>query len=45
MQGFDEDALKREKKKKPKIRKQFLSERKDGKKVGVHINRPILYSK
>ena len=33
MQGFDEDAQKREKKNKPKIRKQFLSERKDGKKV------------
>jgi hypothetical protein len=33
MQGFDEEAQKREKKTKPKIRKQFLSERKDGKKV------------
>ena len=40
MQGFDEEAQKREKKTKPKIRKQFLSERKDGKKV--HINRPII---
>ena len=40
MQGFDEEALKREKKTKPKIRKQFLSERKDGKKV--HIKRQII---
>ena len=43
MQGFDEDALKREKKKKPKIRKQFLSERKDGKKVYTYLSSNQFY--
>ena len=38
MQGFDEEAQKREKKRKPKIRKQFLSERKDGKKVHIYVS-------